>query len=92
MEGLDRLRLEIDEIDKKIVVLFQRRMEIVSKVGAIKQENNLPILNAQREEDIIKKNIDYLNDKELGPYIEELYKRIMDLSKDYQAEKSNIDR
>lgn len=87
MKKLESLRLEIDHIDKKIVELFERRMEIVSRVASIKSENNIPILDSKREEEVIKKNINYLNNKELSPYLEEFYIKIMDLSKEYQNDK-----
>lgn len=87
MKNLEELRFQIDDIDKSIVKLFERRMNIVSKVGEIKRENKLPILNTQREEEVIKKNVNYLKDRELKPYLEEFYKKIMSLSKDYQEYK-----
>lgn len=86
-KDLENFREEIDSIDEKIVGLFQKRMEIVAKIVEYKIENNLPVLNSTREEEIIKKNREYLTDKDLDQYLEKLYIEIMTLSKDYQGEK-----
>ena len=46
---LNDLRTEIDEIDRQIVDLFCKRMEISVKVSQYKIENGLPVLDASRE-------------------------------------------
>lgn len=84
MKNLEGLRLEIDDIDRQMVALFEKRMEIVSKVGDIKIKNNISVLDSRREERVMEKNMSYLNNKELSPYLKEFYHKIMDLSKDYQ--------
>ena len=46
---LNDLRLEIDEIDRQMVDLFCKRMELSVKVSQYKIENGLPVLDANRE-------------------------------------------
>nr|WP_300004691.1 chorismate mutase [Tissierella sp.] len=87
MKSLEDLRLEIDKIDKEMVTLFEKRMEIVSQVGLIKEKNKISVLDSKREERVVEKNISYLDNKELIGYLKEFYKTIMDLSKDYQKVK-----
>lgn len=53
--SLDKLRIEIDEIDDQIVSLLHRRAEIASDVGAIKSTAGLPIVDRQREGAIMRK-------------------------------------
>ena len=86
-KDLEKFREEIDFLDEKIVGLFEKRMEIVGELVGYKVENDLPILNATREEEIIKKNREYLKDKNLNKYLEKLYIEIMSISKEYQSEK-----
>lgn len=90
MMDLKELRIEIDEIDRQIVKLFESRMEIASKVSEYKFKNNLPILNSLREAEVIEKNIRYLKNEELAPYLKSFYINIMDISKDYQ--KKNMEK
>ena len=54
---LSECRKEIDKIDKELVELFERRMNVAIKVAEYKIENNLPILNEAREAEVIEKNI-----------------------------------
>ena len=64
MKDLNQCRKEIDEIDKELVVLFEKRMDIAINVAEYKKENNLPILNYKREKEVIDKNIENLKNKE----------------------------
>lgn len=84
MEYLKELRNEIDNIDKEMVELFEKRMEVVLNVAKYKMENDLAILDSGREEEVINKNKQYLKNKELEEYLNEFYIKLMDLSKDYQ--------
>ena len=40
---IDKLRDEIDDIDKQIIELFEKRMDVVLNVAKYKMERNLPI-------------------------------------------------
>lgn len=90
MEYLDKLRNEIDIIDKNLVDLFEKRMEIVTEIARFKEENNIPVLNSRREDQVIEKSSDHLKNKELENYLRSFFINLMDLSKDYQNK--NIDK
>ena len=83
MKDLNELRKEIDAIDKDIALLYNKRMEIISKIKEIKKENNLKTLDNERENNLINNNVKYINDEYKEYYIE-LEKYILKLSKDYQ--------
>lgn len=51
--NLNNLRNEIDEIDKSILELFQRRMDLCIQVAEYKKNNNLPIFQSGREQEIL---------------------------------------
>jgi monofunctional chorismate mutase len=84
MENLEQYREEIDEIDKKLVELFEKRMATVLKVGAYKRENNLPILDEDRESIVIEKNITRLKNKAFKDALESFFIHLMNLSKKEQ--------
>lgn len=84
-DNLDDLRREIDKLDKNIVQLFEERMNLVEKVSEYKKENQIGILDSNREEELIAKNINYLKDKELELYLKEFYIHLMNISKAYQS-------
>lgn len=85
MEDLASLRKQIDSIDSEIVKLFEKRMEVAVKVAQYKKENDIPILNTSREEEVIKKNIERLKNKGFEAAAEVIFKTIMEVSKEEQA-------
>ena len=81
---LEKQRAEIDAIDREIVVLFERRMQVVVDVARIKKENGIAILDASREKEVIAKVQSYLKDAALKEELAEAYETLMKVSKDYQ--------
>ncbi len=53
-EQLSSLRSEIDAIDEKMVPLFAQRMNTTRKVATLKEQNNLSVLDENREEQVVK--------------------------------------
>ena len=86
---LDKQRAEIDAIDREIVALFERRMQVVVDVARIKKENGLAILDASREKEVIAKVQSYLKDDHLKEELAEAYETLMKVSKDYQKKRIN---
>ena len=81
---LEKQRAEIDAIDREIVALFERRMQVVVDVARIKKENGIEILDASREKEVIAKVQSYLKDAALKEELAEAYETLMKVSKDYQ--------
>ena len=77
------LRDNIDRIDADLIKLFAERMETAAKIADYKKQNNLPILNAEREKEVVEKVVSAVP-KELQEYAETLYKTIFELSRSYQ--------
>ena len=80
------IRNEIDQVDKEILKLLNKRFKLASDVIEFKKLNNLPIENKQREEEIIKM-IGESVDVEINDEVIEIYKEIMKQSKVYQSKK-----
>lgn len=87
MSGLVEYRNRIDEIDKEIVELFEKRMEVVIDVAKYKLDNEISILNSGRENIVIEKNKEHLNNHELNDSLEEFFKNLMMISRNYQSKK-----
>ena len=83
---IDKLRDEIDDIDKQIIELFEKRMDVVLNVAKYKMERNLPIFNGAREAEVIEKNINRLNNKEYSKLTEKFFTHLMELSRSLQAD------
>lgn len=98
MEKLKKLRNDIDDIDKQIVSLIEKRMKVSVKVGKLKKEKGIPIFDAKRENEVIEKKIELLKNKELSSLIITIYNDIMSISKLLQKDliesdnKNNINK
>ena len=68
MSKLDDARIIINECDKEMITLFKKRMSAAKMVAEFKASNNLPILDLKRENELIKRNTQILNDQELEGY------------------------
>lgn len=84
MNKLENARKEINRIDKEIARLFEERMKQVEEVIAYKIENNLQILDSGREKEVIERNCQLLNNKELEKYYIDFLENMMRISKNYQ--------
>lgn len=80
-QELIELRENINEIDKKIIDLIKERMEISVKIGKYKSENNLSILNNNREKEVIENLKNYNDNKLDNKFIERVWLQIMGYSK-----------
>ncbi len=54
-EDLAGLRKQIDELDSALLELLAKRMRVAREIGTFKKENNLPVLQANRYEEILDK-------------------------------------
>lgn len=85
MEGLDDYRKSIDELDKKITELFEKRMDVVLKVGEYKKKNGLPIFDKKREDAVIEKNLGYLKNKDYAEETRRFFKRLMETARELES-------
>jgi monofunctional chorismate mutase len=84
MNLLDQIRKDIDRIDDEMKALFLKRMELVSYVKAYKKEHHLPIVDLDREQSMLSKQLENMEDETLKGLYESFLKHIMSLSKAYQ--------
>lgn len=81
---IEKLRVEIDSIDREMIKLFEARMDVSREVGAYKRERGLPVYDAARERQVILSRIDQVKEPEYREYAEMLMRAIMDYSKKIQ--------
>jgi len=58
-EKLKKYREEINEIDKNIVDFLNKRAEAVMKIKRLKEDRDVPLYDAKREEELINNIIKY---------------------------------
>lgn len=84
MSPLDDIRKDIDIIDQEMKALFLKRMEFVSLVKAYKKEHKLEVLDVKREQEVLLKQLESIEDETLKTLYESFLKHVMSLSKAYQ--------
>ena len=87
MDELQRLRSEIDLIDKELIELFEKRMGVVLGVAEYKRSHCADVLQSSREDEVLQKAVDSLKDKGYADCTKRLMVELMDISKDLQRKK-----
>lgn len=90
IRDLSDLRSDLDQIDREIIALFERRMEVSRQVAAYKREKGLPILDAVREEQVLQSRAEMLKDASLTQPCRELFTELMRLSRKEQEQDRGI--
>lgn len=81
---LEKCRQEIDNIDKALVELFVKRMNVAKDVAAYKKETGMNVYDGERERKLLEK-VEENAGEEYGDYARRLYSSILDLSRTYQS-------
>ena len=75
--SLKKYRSDIDQIDQKLLELLSLRADLAQKIGREKARANMPVVNPDREKEILDRMVD-LNP---GPLAErdviDIYKQII---------------
>ena len=85
MNKLETARAQISAIDRQMAELFEQRMKAVELVAEHKREHGLPILDAGREQALLERNSNYIQDGVIREYYIQFLRNNMALSRDYQA-------
>ncbi|MBR3672554.1 MAG: chorismate mutase [Spirochaetia bacterium] len=83
---LDELRKEIDAVDRQIVALFEKRMEISERIAAYKQKVGMQVRDEKREQEKIRQVQNLTHTEFNRQHIEELYTLFISLSRKLQEE------
>lgn len=86
MSKLDEARVKIDEIDSKIIELFEERMSTVIDVINYKIENNIPVLDSGRESTMLDKNLKKIINEDYKKYYQSVLEGFLKASKDMQKD------
>lgn len=81
---LNKIREQIDEVDTRIVALFEQRMELASQVAEYKRSVGKPILDKERENQKIQSLMKIASNEFNQIGIKELFTQIMSISRLYQ--------
>lgn len=88
--SLEALRQEIDQIDSDLLQVFERRMDTVAKIQAVKEKEGLPVLDRTREREKLRALAEKAR-PEFAPYAHILYDTLFELSRSHQIEQGSLD-
>ncbi|MBZ5619782.1 MAG: chorismate mutase [Acidobacteriia bacterium] len=71
---LEEFRVQIDEVDRRIVALLNERTLVVEDIGRVKRQAQLPIYEPKREDQVFA-NVTHSNH---GPISQEAVRRIFE--------------
>lgn len=84
MSELDEARQVINDCDREMAALFEKRMAAVRRVADYKRETGMPVLDAAREAEVIARNAALLTDPALEREYAAFERAVMAASRAYQ--------
>lgn len=81
VKDIKYLRGQIDIIDRQMVSLFRQRMEVSKDVAAYKIANGVPVLDPERERQVLEAKAAMVADPQLKTDVAKLYETIMSMSR-----------
>ena len=85
MSDLKAARQAINEIDKEMASLFERRMKAAEIIASHKKETGMPILDEKREKEVILNNSAYISDPVIREHYVSFIENTMKVSRAYQS-------
>lgn len=86
MNPLEQARQTIDDIDRQMASLFEKRMDAVKIVADYKKKTGKPILDKKREDLVLKKNLKQIQNAQYAPFYADYMRHTMTISRQFQAQ------
>ena len=81
MQDIRMLREQLDQIDREIIGLLEKRLEVSREVARWKRAMGLPVLDAGREEQVLETRAAMLREPERREDVRTLFRDIMAMSR-----------
>ncbi len=85
MNELEQLRQKIDELDRQLLPLFIERMEVCGRVADYKRKAHKPVLDAEREKQVLESKLSLPGAAEMKEEVYEFFNAIMTISRVRQS-------
>ncbi|MCC7429202.1 chorismate mutase [bacterium] len=83
LKEVERIRKQIDKLDKNLILLLEKRLGLVQKIWQLKKEKNLPLLDPEREKQMIEQALKLETANLSKKDVERLYTLILDDFKNF---------
>ncbi|EGJ26927.1 chorismate mutase [Streptococcus porcinus] len=84
---LEQLRREIDHIDAQLVILLEKRMDLINQIAAYKKREQIEVLNQQRETAILEMVSKNIQNADYEKTILATFESVMTYSRLYQCQR-----
>jgi chorismate mutase/prephenate dehydratase len=85
---IEGYREQIDDIDRRLIELFEKRVDLVLNIAELKKKNNIKILQKAREEQIVLNAVGNLRNKNHKDLAQDFINQIMRISREYQEKQA----
>jgi len=89
LQALVRHRDEIDQLDRQILDLLNRRTRVVEKIADIKETLAMPVYEPRREEDIFRNVVEYNGGPLPTDAMKRIFERILDEMRNLQRQRKS---
>jgi chorismate mutase len=83
-DEIQAARRQINQLDQSIIDLLKKRFETSARIGRIKEESQLPVLDNDREKQVLEQVAQHDSDAETQKYLQNIFQAILKNSRDYQ--------
>lgn len=83
MQEIEKLRVELDQIQTEMVVLLRRRFSLAQKIWQIKKEKSLNFTDLNREHTIIHQFDQSISDLAEQQAVQNIFKSVLSETKKY---------
>ncbi len=91
LRELARRRDRIDDVDRRLLELLNRRMEVVEEIGRIKREARLPIYEPRREDEVYQNVTEHNHGPLPSEAVRRIFERIIDEARTVQRLRMEAD-
>ncbi len=75
---LNKIRQNIDLVDKKLAQALEERLQLVMQVAEYKHRQGLPVKDVEREKQVIAKVTGLLKNQDYAPAVAQIMRSIID--------------
>lgn len=86
LDEMDKLRQQIDALDRQLVDLLNDRARLANKIGEVKKTLALPVYNPKRETEVMQNVMNHSKGPMEPAAIKRLFERIIDETRRLERE------
>ncbi|GAA3186574.1 chorismate mutase [Lentilactobacillus kefiri] len=77
-------RERVNDLDKSIVDLLKKRFQASARIGQLKEESAMPVLDNSREKQVLEQVAKLDDDPDTQSYLQNIFQEILKNSRNYQ--------